>query len=76
MCPYQDIIYSIVVREGWSFEFNQTLSFHRQGSGNVQHRIISGLNRNKNYSVSVMVKTVVGDSENSTNFGKPSHLYS
>ena len=73
MCPYQDIVYSIEVREERLSELNQNLTFLHRGSGNVQHRIMSGLDRNKSYSLLVMVNTMVGESEVSTSFGKPSN---
>ena len=69
MCPYQDTNYSIVIVEGWPSDMIQSSTFHHRGSGSVQHWITSGLSNNKNYSVIVMV----GESEASTNFGKPSN---
>ena len=69
MCPYQDIDYSIVIKEEWPSDVIQNSTFHHRGSGSVQHWITSGLSNNKNYSVNVMVE----ESETSTNFGKPSN---
>jgi hypothetical protein len=70
VCPYQDIDYSVVITEGWSSDVIQNLTFYHQGSGNVQHWIMSGLNNNKNYSLSV----IVGESEASAMFGEPSNI--
>ena len=69
MCPYQDIDYSIVIKEGLLSDVIQNSTFHHRGFGSVQHWIMSGLSNNKNYSAWVMV----GKSEASTIFGKPSN---
>ena len=67
MCPYQDINYTIVILEGLLSDVIQNSIFHHRGSGSVQHWF--GLSNNKNYSAWVML----GKSEASTNFGKPSN---
>ena len=71
MCAYQDIDYSIVIKEGWPSDVIQNSTFHHRGSGSVQHWITSGLSNNKNYSAWV----IVGKSEAklNTSFGKPSN---
>ena len=68
MCPYQDIDYSIVIIEGLLSDVIQNSTFRHRGSGSVQHWITSGLSNNKYYSIIV----IAGESEASTNFGKPS----
>ena len=73
VCSYQSINYSIVIREELALEFLTFGPFTHLGSGDINYWVTSGLTRNKNYSLSVIVDTVVGDSETSTRFGKPSN---
>ena len=74
MCSYQDINYTIVIEEQSPLGFNQGFivgPFSHRGSGRVNQRIISGLVMRKNYSLSVIVNTSVGNSKTKTYFGKP-----
>lgn len=62
VCPYQYVNYTIMIREQSYEDIMIFGPFIHQGSGRVTQRISSGLNRNQNYSVIVVVDTAVGTS--------------
>ena len=70
LCPYQYVKYMIVIRELPSENIITFGLFSHRGSGIVMQSITSGLNRDQNYSVMVMVNTTVGSSDATAYFGK------
>ena len=69
VCSYQDLNYSVVVKEGT--KSIMTLGkFTHFGSGVVTHSISSGLTRDRKYSVKLAVITTVGNSTTSNSFSE------